>query len=68
MMFTKMTTLDFLKIKILWNKGYDVIIAGHDVINSILPRETYYTIDVLMWTKLGNSSTSVREVIITSTS
>ena len=67
-MFTKMAALDFLKIKIPWNKGYDVIISAHDVTNRILPLETYYTIDVLMWTKLGNSSISMREVIITSTS
>ena len=34
---------------------------------SILLREPNYVVDVVMWPKLGNSSISMREVIITST-
>ena len=33
MMPAKMATLDFLKIKVFLNKGYDVIIYVHDVTN-----------------------------------
>ena len=31
MMSTKMTTLSLLKIKVFYNKGYDVIISVHGV-------------------------------------
>ena len=36
MMSAKMATLGLLKIKVFWNKGYDVIIYVHDVTNKIL--------------------------------
>ena len=62
----KMATLDLLKIKVFWNKGYDVIISVHDVTNKILSRDSNYIVDVVMWPKFGNSSISMREVIITS--
>ena len=35
----KMTTLGLLKIKVFWNKGFDVIIFDIDVTNKILKRE-----------------------------
>ena len=35
MMLAKMVTLGLLKRKILWNKGYDVIVYAHDVTNKI---------------------------------
>ena len=66
MMSAKMATLGLLKIKVFWNKGYDVIISVHDVTNKILSRDSNYIIDVVMWPKFGNSSISMREVIITS--
>ena len=66
MMSAKMATLGLLKIKVFWNKGYDVIISVHDVTNKILSRDSNYIIDVVMWPKFGNSSISIREVIITS--
>ena len=66
MMSAKMATLGLLKIKVFWNKGYDVIISVHDVTNKILSRDSNYIVDVVMWPKFGNSSISVREVIITS--
>ena len=63
----KMTTLDLLKIKVLWNKGcYGVIIYIHDVTNKFLSREPNYIVDLFMWPKFGNSNISVREDIITS--
>ena len=62
----KMATLGLLKIKVFWNKGYDVIISVYDVINKNFTLKSNYMVDVFMWPKFGNSSTSVREVIITS--
>ena len=61
-----MATTDPLEIKIFWVNGYDVIISVHDVTNIILIRDSNYDLNVLMWQKFGNSSISVREVIITS--
>ena len=66
MMSAKMATLGLLKIKVFWNKGYDVIISVHDVTNKILLRDSNYIVDVVMWPKFGNSSISMREVIIMS--
>ena len=67
MMSAKMVTLAFLQIKVFWKKGYDVIIFVYDVIDNTLSRDSNYIVDVVMWKKFDNSSTSMREVIITST-
>ena len=64
-MSVKMATPDLLKITVLWNKGYDVIIPANDVSNKILSRYSNYIVDVFMWPKFGNSSISMREVITT---
>ena len=66
MMSAKMATPGLLKITVFWNKGYDVIISVHDVTNKILLRDSNYIVDVVMWPKFSNSSSSIREVIITS--
>ena len=63
----KIATLDLLKIKVVWNKGYDVITSVCDVANEILSRDSNYIADVVMWTKFGNSSVPLTKVIITST-
>ena len=55
MMSAKMTTSDLLKIKVFWNKGYDVIIYVHDVTNKIISRDSNYIVDVVMWPKFDNS-------------
>ena len=68
MMSAKMATPLLLKIKVFWNKGYDVIIYVYDVTNKILSRDSNYIVDVVIWPKFGNSSISMREVIITSIS
>ena len=39
MMSAKTATLGLLKIKVFWNKGYDIILSVYDVINKILLRE-----------------------------
>ena len=59
----KLATPDFLKIKIFQNKGYDVIIPAYNVTNKILSRYSNYVVDIV---KFGNSSISMRKVIITS--
>ena len=66
MISAKKVTPGLLKVKVFWNKGYDVIISVHDVTNKILSRDSNYIVDVVMWPKFGNSSISMREVIITS--
>ena len=55
-----------LKIKVFWKKGYDVIIFVHGVTDKVLSPYTNYNVNVGMWLKFGNSTISVREVIITS--
>ena len=62
MMSGKLATLVLLKIKVFWNKVYDVLISVHDVTNKMLSCESNYIVDVVMWPKFGNSSISMREV------
>ena len=65
MMSVKLATLSHLKIKVFWNKGYDVIVSVHEVTNKILSHDSNFIVDVVMWQKFANSSISMREVIIT---
>ena len=64
MISAKMATPGLLKIKVFWNKGYDVIISVHGVTNKVLSCESSYIVNVVMWPKFGNSSLS--KFIITS--
>ena len=66
MMSAKLATLGLLKIKVPWNKVYDVIIFVHDVTHEILWRYSDYIADVVIWPKFGNSNIFMTEVIITS--
>ena len=66
MMSAKITTPCFLKLRVFWNKICDVIIFVYDVTNKILPHDSNYFIDVVMWPKFNNCSISMRKVIITS--
>ena len=66
MMSAKLATSGLLKIEMFQSKDYDVIIYVHDVINQILSHDSNCIVDVVMWTKFGNSRISMREVIITS--
>ena len=47
-------------------KVFDVIVSVHNVANKILSNDLTCIVYVIMWPKFGNSSTSMREVIITS--
>ena len=66
MMSPKVATPGLLKIKVFWNKGYDVIISVHDVTKKIFSCDSNYIVDVVMWPKFGNSNIPMREVIIIS--
>ena len=39
LMSAKLATVGLLKIKVFFNKGYDVIISVHDIINKILSHD-----------------------------
>ena len=62
-----MATLSLLKTKVFRNKGYDLIISVYDVINQNLLRDSNFIVEVVMSPTFGNSRTSMREVIISST-
>ena len=64
MISAKMAAPGFLKIKVFWNKGYDVIIFVFDIIDKNWSRDSNYVVDVVKWPKFGNSSISMKEVII----
>ena len=66
MLSAKMANPGLLKITVLWNKVYDVIISVNDVTNKILSRDSNYIVDVFMWPKFGNTSISIKQVITTS--
>ena len=66
MMSAKLATLGLLKIKVFWNKGYDVITFVCDVTNKILSRDLNHIVDVVMRPKFVNSRIPMRQVIITS--
>ena len=66
MMSGKMVTPDFFKLTVFWNKGYGVIIPVDDISNKILSRDLIYIVDLFIWSKVGNSSISMREIITTS--
>ena len=65
MMSAKLATLVLLKVKVFWNKGYDVRNSAHGIINKFLSHDSNYAQNVVMWPKFG--SISMREIIITST-
>ena len=53
-------------INVFWKRVYDVIIYVHDVNKKIFSDESNCIVDVVMWPKFGNYSTSMKEVIKTS--
>ena len=66
MMSATLATPGLLKIKIFKNKVYDVITVDYDVIKKNLLRGSIYIVGAVMRPKFGNSSISIREVVITS--
>ena len=66
MMRENLATPALFKIKIFWNKGNDLIMSAHYVINNFLSHDSNDIVDVVICSKFGNSSISVRKVIVTS--
>ena len=64
MISAKLATLGLLKVKLFWNKSYDVIISVHDVTNKMLSCDSNDMADMVMWPKFVSSSIFMREVII----
>ena len=62
----KLATPGFLKIKVFFKKGYDVIILDYEVTNKILSCDSNFIVNVVVWPKFGNFSICMKEVIITS--
>ena len=62
MMLAKSATLGFLKIMVLLNKVYDVVISAHDVNDKISSHNSYHIVDLVIWSNFGNCSLSMREV------
>ena len=62
----KIATIGFLKEKAFWSKVNDVKISVQDFTNKILSCDSNYITDVVIWSKFGNYSIFLREVIITS--
>ena len=66
MMPEKKATIGLLKIKVSWNKDYEIRIYVHDVNNQFLSRDLSCIGDVVMWPKFGNLTIYMREVIMIS--
>ena len=62
-MSAKLATPGLFKTEQFLNIGYDVIILDYDLSNKPLSRDSSYIVEVV---KLGNSSISIREIIVTS--
>ena len=62
MMSAKITIPGLQKIRVFWNKGYDIINFVYDVTNKTLSRELNHIIDGVMWPKFGNCSISMRKL------
>ena len=65
MMSAKLATPGLLKIKMFKTKYLEITIVDYDLTKKKLSRDSNYTVDVGMWSRFGNSSISMREVIIT---
>ena len=66
MISATVATLGFLKIKIIWNNGYDVMVSVYDATDKILTRDSNYFVNLFKWLIIGNPSISMIKVIITS--
>ena len=62
-MSAKSTTLS---LKVFWNKCFDAIIFVNNITSKIFSNDSSYAVVVAMSIKFGNSSISMREVVITS--
>ena len=65
MMSSKLASHGLLKIKILKNKDYNVLIVDYEVSNKALSCDSNYIVDVVMLPKFVHSSLSMTGIIIT---
>ena len=54
MMSAKTATSGLLKMIVVWNNGYDIIITVDHITSKSLSRDSNYIVDVFMWPKFGN--------------
>ena len=47
-MSAKMAAVGLPKVKVFWNKVYDIIISVHDVTNKIFSCDSNYIVDMVM--------------------
>ena len=66
-MSAKIIIVGLNRVKVFLNKVYDIIIFVNDATNKFLSIEWSYIVGVIIRSKFGNSSTSMKEVNITST-
>ena len=66
MISAKLSTLGLLKMKVFWNKSYEVNISVHDVTSEMLSRDWNHIVDMVIRPKFGNSNISMTEVVMTS--
>ena len=66
MISEKIATLGLPKIKVYWNKWFDVIVSANDVTNRFLLREADYVVNVVVSPKFGNFTIYMKEVIMNS--
>ena len=64
MMLPNLANLGLLKLKVFWNKGYDIIIFVHGVTNKILSCDSSYLVDLVMWPKFGKIEVMMGKVMI----
>ena len=60
-MSAKLAIAGLLKITVFWNKGYGIIASMTS--SNILWHDSNYIVNVVIWSKFGNSGT-MKEVII----
>ena len=60
MISVKLAALGLPKIKLFWNKGYDIITSVCDITNKIKSLDSNSSVDVVIWPKFGNFSISMR--------
>ena len=63
MMSTKIATPGLLKVKLFLNKGYDVLISVHNVTKQVLSRDSNYIADMVMWKKILEQRTVIKESV-----
>ena len=64
-MSAKFTILGLFRTNVFSNKDYDVTASVYDVNNKILWHASHCILDLVVWSKFGNSSISLRQVVIT---